>query len=144
MLLSNTCTYGIRAAMLVSARTGTDKTEYLSIKQIARQLDVSFYFLTKVLQVLTHARIMESHKGPSGGVRLARPAKSIVLMDIVEAMNEEDVFESCIMGLPDCTDANPCPLHKKCDQAMTMLRKLFETTNLAKMAKETNLNQFRL
>ncbi len=144
MLLSSACTYGIRAALLVSARTGQGEGEYLSIRRIAGQLDVSFHFLTKVLQVLTHASLMESHKGPAGGVRLARPGKSIYLMDIVEAIDGSEVFGSCILGLPNCADKQPCPLHRKCDRPMQQLRKMFEQTSLAKIARESNLHDIRL
>ena len=144
MLLSQSCMYGIRAALLVSARAGKDRTNYLPISHISDGLDISFYFLTKVLQVLTNAKIMESYKGPNGGVRLARAAETIYLMDIVEAVDGTSAFEGCVIGLPDCSDDKPCPLHKQCGQAMKQLQKMLRDTSLGELTKETERFLYRL
>lgn len=144
MLLSKSCMYAIRAALLVSAQTKKGEVAYSPIKQISDDLDVSFYFLTKILQVLTHADIMESYKGPNGGVRLARPAKAVCLMDIVRAVDGPDVFNGCILGLPGCDDSDPCPLHQKCTKAMAQLEKMFEKTTLAALTKEAERLLYRL
>lgn len=136
--------YAVRAALLVSAQTKKVDTGFSPIRQISDDLGVSFHFLTKILQVLTHADIMESYKGPNGGVRLARPAKAVYLIDIVKAVDGPEVFGGCILGLPGCDDSNPCPLHQKCTKAMVQLEKLFEKTSLASLTKEAERLLYRL
>lgn len=144
MFLSQSCMYGIRAAILVSARGEKDPSNFLPIKQISDELDVSFHYLTKILQVLTKAKIMESYKGPNGGVRLSRDADSIFLLDIIEAVDGSDIFSKCILGLPECGDDKPCPIHSQTDESMVKLQKLFKDTSLAKLAKETKDFKFHL
>lgn len=136
--------HGIRAALLVSARSDDDREQYYHIRQVSGELGVSFHFLTKILQVLTGANIMESYKGPNGGVRLARSPESIFLIDIVKAVDGTETFTNCIIGLPNCNDAQPCPLHRQCGTAMIQLQNMLETTSLAKLARETEKFRFRL
>ncbi len=44
-------------------------------------------FLLKVLQPLVSAGVLRSVKGPNGGYRLARPAKQITLLEVIEAVD---------------------------------------------------------
>lgn len=144
MLLSQSCMYGIRAAILVTAKGVEDPTNFLPIKQISDELNVSFHYLTKILQVLTKAKIMESYKGPNGGIRLSRDADSIFLNDIIEAVDGSEIFSKCILGLPECSDEKPCPIHSQCDESMVNIQKLFKEMSLAKLASETKEFKFNL
>lgn len=134
MILSKSCKYGLRAALLLATNPDSRGGKYLPIQRIADELGISFHFLTKILQVLTHAKILESYKGPSGGVRLARPAKMIQLIDVVTSLDGFESFQVCILGLPNCGDSNPCPLHNQYGKTRDQLQKMFEKTSLAKLA----------
>ncbi len=144
MLFSQSCIYGIRAALLVAIRSQKDSDSFTPIRMIAEELNVSFYFLTKILQTLTKARIMESYKGPNGGVRMAMASEDIYLIDIIEAFDEDKVFDSCLLGLPGCRDDDPCPLHKEWKKSKGQLQKVFQRTSLAKLTKEADRLMFRL
>ncbi len=80
-MLSGSCIYGLRAAIYVAAHTSNDS--YVSIREISEKLGISFHFLTKILQRLTEGGVMKSHRGPGGGVTLARPAARISILEIV-------------------------------------------------------------
>lgn len=108
MILSKSCIYGIQATIFVAAQGGGG---HVPISRIAEQLDISFHFLTKVLQQLTSAGILESMRGPRGGVVLARPVAEIALFDLVSAIDGTDIFTECMLGLPGCGFAAPCPAH---------------------------------
>jgi Rrf2 family protein len=92
----------------LARKTGSS---YVSIREIAEESGISFYFLSKVLHTLTREGIMTSHRGPKGGVALARPAEDIMIIEIVEAIDGLSFREQCITGLPRCCDDTPCPLH---------------------------------
>ncbi|MBC8124925.1 MAG: Rrf2 family transcriptional regulator [Candidatus Kapabacteria bacterium] len=108
MILSKSCIYGIQAAIFVTARA---KGEYVSISRISEELNISFHFLTKVLQQLTLAEIMVSYRGPKGGVALARNASDVTLYQLISAIDGPEMFTECMLGLPGCGDAAPCPAH---------------------------------
>lgn len=142
-LLSKSCVYGIRASILMAVRE-QDKNNYLSIKDIAEELNLSAHFLTKILQQLTQKGLLISHRGPKGGVRFSRPAKEIMLIEIVEAIDGLGLFEECALGLAGCGTAAPCPLHDKWAKHKVELRKLFEKANLGKVAQNVKDAGLRL
>ena len=135
MLLSKGCLYAVRAAMYVAS---TGRNEYVPILQIAEALNISFHFLTKILQTLTEKQIMISYRGPKGGIALARPANTIKLIEIVEAVDGNNMFTQCIFGLPGCGSLVPCPLHGEWERERERIRKMFENTTLALMADKIN------
>ena len=117
---------------------------YISIRSMSEQLDISFHFLTKVLQQLNSAGLMESHKGPNGGVRLSRPGGEITLFEIVEAIDGTEMFTECAMGLPNCGTGKPCPLHDKWGSTRDKIRNMLETMNLVELARESRELNLRI
>lgn len=109
MLLSKSCIYGIQATLYLAIQ---QDRPYIPIKEISEKMNISFHFLTKILQILTHAGIVKSEKGPKGGVALLKAADKISIFDIVHAIDGDAIFEECVMGFPGCSDDFPCSLHK--------------------------------
>ncbi len=140
-LLSKSCVYGIRAAILMAIKGERD---YLSIKDIAEELNLSAHFLTKILQQLTQEGLLLSHRGPKGGVKFSRPAREIKLIEIVAAIDGLELFEACALGLHGCGTATPCPLHEKWAKHTVLLRTLFETEDLEKLASNVGDAGLRL
>jgi len=139
MLLSKSCEYGLRA-MLYLATLGdgeedgeraVDPTrEYVSIRTISDELDIGFSFLTKVFQQLNDAGLLTSKRGPGGGVALTRRPEEVPLYDVVVAIDGDDLFEECVLGLPGCGEAQPCPLHDRWSETRDSLEATFRDTTL--------------
>ncbi len=134
--------YGIRAALFIASRE--QERKYVPIREISDKLDISFHFLTKILQVLTHHKIMTSYRGPNGGVSLARPAREITLMDMIAAIEPDSCLKECILGLPGCGDEKPCPLHAFWGGTRDQIQSMFETTNLESLGHNIQENDVRL
>lgn len=141
MLLSKSCIYGLRSAMYLSANT---KNEYVSIREMSDKLNISFHFLTKILQQLTADGLMESITGPKGGIRLSNKGKKATLLDIVLAIDGPDLFTQCALGLPGCGSAKPCPLHFSWMENREEIRKMLDRTSLQELAVEGKENNYRL
>ncbi len=141
MMLTKTCDYGIRAAVYIANRSDV---EFVSIREIAEQLDISFHFLTKILQKLTQKGMMKSSKGRSGGVMLARPAHTITLLEIILAIEETDCLKKCLLGLENCSDDNPCPIHDQWKVIRENIQSIFETTTLAQLKEGLNQGKTRI
>jgi Rrf2 family protein len=60
---------------------------------------------------LSRARLISARRGPRGGAMLARRPEAVFVNDIVEAIDGAFSQQRCILGLPQCSDGNPCPLH---------------------------------
>lgn len=141
MLLSSACVYGLRASLYLAS---TQESSYISITRISEKLGISRHFLTKVLQQLTEPGLMESMKGPKGGVRLAHSPDNIKLIEIVAAIDGIGVFSECILGLPECGLAKPCPLHDQWANTREEIREMFENTTLAELAKRGKEGNLRI
>ncbi|MFH1034712.1 MAG: Rrf2 family transcriptional regulator [Pseudomonadota bacterium] len=74
----------------------------MSTRQISEKLKVSDHHLSKVMQRLGRAGLVESLRGPKGGFRLARRGSSITLLDIYEAVEGRLQGGHCLLGRPAC------------------------------------------
>jgi Rrf2 family protein len=118
--------------------------KYVSIQEVAGKLNISFHFLTKVLQILTQNGIMVSYRGPNGGIALAKPANAVSLSDIIEAIDGTAIFTECLLGLPGCGHADPCPAHEQWTSMRSKLSTLCKKTMLDTLAKKANQLNVRL
>jgi Rrf2 family protein len=143
MLFSKGCTYAIRTSLLVTLKEMDEHRKFIPIRELSDELNLSFHFLTKIMQSLTEARIIESFRGPNGGIGLARPAKDIMLIDIVAAVDGMALFSECALGLPGCGESKPCPLHDSWAKRREDLRKMLSRTSLAMLAKDIHDHDFR-
>ncbi|HDL18167.1 MAG TPA: Rrf2 family transcriptional regulator [Bacteroidetes bacterium] len=141
MILSKTCDYAMRAVFYIAAQK---ERKFIPIREVSEKLDISFHFLTKILQVLTRAHILVSFKGPNGGIALACPAESISLSDISKAIDGSKIYEECILGLDQCGDENPCPLHNEWKRIRDQIQNLFDKTTFAEVAEKINCGEFRI
>lgn len=141
MLLSKSCVYGLRATLYLAA---IGDEEYISIGKISEDLDISRHFLTKILQELTAEELLESYKGPKGGVRLARGADDISLLEIVKAIEGPELFTECVLGLPGCGMQKPCPIHHEWMNYRNGLQEMLAGTSLKKVAEEGKAGNMRL
>lgn len=132
-MLSKACTYGLLASFYVAK---AKRTDYVSIRQMSDDLGISFHFLTKILQKLTLAGIMISHKGPKGGVSIGRNPESISLLDIITAIDGPELLKECILGLSGCGHERPCPMHNRWVAIRNDLTTLFTERNLANASEE--------
>lgn len=141
MLLSKSCVYGLRASLyLASKKDG----QYHSIREMSEELDISFHFVTKILQQLTADGLMESYKGPNGGVRLSQKGKSATLYDMVIAIDGPGLFTQCALGLPGCGSQDPCPLHESWVDTRGSIENMLKRTSLDEIAVEGKQKKFRL
>ena len=141
-ILSKASLYGIRAAVYVALMK--DDRKYVPIKEVSSELGISFHFLTKILQKLTHHKIMISYRGPNGGVALAKPAGDISLMDMITAIEPHEEFDQCILGLEGCGEAIPCPLHEQWGETRDKIKAMFDNTNLAELGRRIKEDGFRV
>ena len=131
-MFSRAAEYAIRA-MTFLARQPSGKLS--GAREIARAENVPMAFLWKILQNLTRRRLIRSFKGVHGGYELASPAHRITVGDIVCAMDNGDAAEGCVLGLAECSDRNPCPLHDTWKDIRGRLTGMMQQTTMADLAE---------
>ena len=133
-MFSKACEYAIRAVLYISIRS-IDGSK-LSIKEIAKEIDSPEPFTAKILQSLSREGIISSIKGPNGGFFLEPKAKPIPLNMIVKAIDGEDILHSCALGLKQCSDKFPCPIHDEIKAYKNRLRDVMNGTTVQQLTKE--------
>jgi len=102
-------------ACLEMARAGDG---LVTIPAIAAKFAISAHHLAKVMQLLVKRGLAEAVRGAAGGYRLARPAKEVTLLDIVEIFEGNARLERCLLDDADrtCERAELCRLKKVFDE----------------------------
>jgi Rrf2 family protein len=110
-IFSKTCEYAMRSVFFIAHKTLNGNR--VGIKEIAVGIDSPEHFLAKILQDLSRRGIVQSVKGPNGGFYLDEDNLNRPLSDIVEAVDGKEIFVGCGLGLKQCSEKNPCPLHNE-------------------------------
>jgi len=134
-MLSAACKDAIRA-MIYIAKENKKEKRFISIKEIAKELNLSFYFLSKILQKLVKDGFLESYRGPNGGVKLTKDLKDISLLDIIASIDGLDVFTNCILGFEECSDDHPCAIHDKWADKRETIYNMFKESTLEDIEEE--------
>jgi Rrf2 family protein len=104
---------------------------YFTATDLAESLNIPSPLFSKVLNQLADADLIESRKGPSGGVRLHRPPEEIRIIEIVHALDGKDALNKCIMGFRECSSKSPCPMHEYWGTQRRELQQKLSNTSLA-------------
>lgn len=145
MVFSKACEYGIRATLYIAHQSLDEKRA--TLKDIAAEIDSPVAFTAKILQQLTRQNVIVSTKGPTGGFKLEKEKmKATNLLEIVEAIDGKDLFTQCGLGLKECSETHPCPVHNEFKHVRDRLHKMLISTSIHEMAiglenKETYLKR---
>ncbi|MFO0841933.1 MAG: Rrf2 family transcriptional regulator [Gemmataceae bacterium] len=129
-MLSKTGLHAVRA-MVALARLPAGS--YAGAASIAEEIGAPRNYLGKLLKDLAEEGLVESQKGMGGGFRLLRDAKEITLFEVVEPIEHISRWAGCILGLPACSDAEPCPLHDRWKAVRNAYLHMLQRTTLAEL-----------
>lgn len=101
---------------------------------ISEQCDIPPLYLFKILGKLIKANILHSKRGPGGGFTLARPAKDITILEIIEAVDKPMVD---YQQLADFTSNKPfiLKIKKVCQSATEKAIEIYSKAKLSDMVK---------
>lgn len=131
-MIGKTATYGIRA-MLALARA--PRGEYVPATRIAELVQVPPSYLSKLLQILARAGLVQSVRGLTGGFRLARAANSICLHDIVEPLEPIERWSGCFLGNASCSEETACAIHDRWKKVQQAYLKMLRRSTLGELAR---------
>ena len=103
--------------------------------ELAKITKVPAPYLSKVLQHLRDHQLVLSQRGVGGGIRLARPAAEITILDVASAVEPVKRIDTCPLGLPGHGN-QLCPLHRRMDDALQQIEETFANSTLAEVIQE--------
>jgi len=105
-------------------------------KEVSDVLKTPLAFTSKILLELARAGIITSVKGPGGGFFLSEENQKIKIIKIVEVMGDIAYFSSCGLGLDECSEEHPCPIHDVFRIGRDSLLALFENKSIGELGAE--------
>lgn len=133
-MLSMKAKYAIRALMVLASSEG--KT--LQSKSIAKEADAPIKFLEAILLELKHQGLVESKRGIFGGYYLVKPAKHILLGDVIRMIDgmlapircaSVNNYQRC----DDCTDEKSCTIRHVMIEVRNAIAQVLDKKTLAEM-----------
>ena len=97
---------------------------------LARAVDVPRNYLGKILHELVRAGILKSTRGKGGGFELAVPPEELTLLKVATQFDRVG-GRRCLLGRPECSEDNPCPVHDRWRTAAVEIEKFFDETTVA-------------
>ncbi|KQO22399.1 Rrf2 family transcriptional regulator [Flavobacterium sp. Leaf82] len=142
-MFSKACEYGIRASIFIAANSS--KGIRVGIKDVAKEIDSPEPFTAKIMQILTKSNIIGSAKGVGGGFEISAEAlKSIKLIHIVDAIDGDNIYKGCGIGLKECSEVHPCPVHNEFKKIRELLVAMLTNTSLEELALSVKSGDFHL
>ena len=134
-MLSKACEYGIRAVVHIAYKS--QNNERVGLKEIAAAIDSPEAFTGKIMQQLSRSGIVESVKGPFGGFWMnEKSLQTVTVRDIVEVIDGDKLYTKCGLGLNQCDDAHPCPVHGQYKIIRNKVIEMHSRTFVADLARK--------
>lgn len=124
------------ATRLVLHLAGLAPGTRVSIAEISRIQQLPVPFVRRLVGLLIQAGLVVSTRGAGGGLRLAREAREISLLQVVEAVEGTLALNHCVGNLKACARAEHCPGHPAWTQATLILVRHLGAVDFATLASE--------
>jgi len=142
-MFSKSCEYALRAILYIGQQSAQNIK--VSLPEISKAIDSPQAFTAKILQQLTRNTIVKSTKGPYGGFFINTDEMTkIKLSDVVKVMDGDSIYKGCGLGLKQCNEDAPCPIHFKFVKVRTELKDMLESTTLEMLVNDMNTDKFHL
>jgi Rrf2 family nitric oxide-sensitive transcriptional repressor len=130
MRLTQWTDYTLRVLMYCAASEG--RAQPVTISEIAQAHAISRSHLTKIVVDLSRQGLLETTRGRGGGLRLLKPAREIVLGDVVRATESDFTMVECFdAGANTCRLGAHCGLKGVLGQALQAYFRVLDGVTLA-------------
>jgi len=139
MRLSKRTEYGIKAAIRLALRS---ERGYTQSRELAESEQLPAKFLESILLALRSASILESKVGAGGGYKLARPADSIYISELVAVLDPETAEEPIQLELSPGRAALS-HLQERIDSSLEEILGSLTLAELAELAESRSDSDFK-
>lgn len=127
--------YGLIALLHLADREG----RVVPVREIGERYPLPRRLLAEVLKDLSRAGLVDSQRGATGGYRLARPAESVTLGEVVATLEGAPALTSCqdlgaALANGECEVQPVCPIRSPLTRLRQGIWALLEGTTLRSLA----------
>ncbi len=99
-------------ALKILIHIARDSSKNHSAQKIYEELGIPYKYLGRILTDLSKTGFLAVTRGKFGGYIMAKRPAEVRLAHILMAFEGSDLFDRCMLGNKDCSQANPCAIHK--------------------------------
>jgi Rrf2 family protein len=126
MVLSKTTSYSLRILIRLASLEG----EEITAGRLQQELAIPNRYLRRLLTELTKHGLIRSIQGRYGGYLLARRSDTIRISEVIEAIEDFESLNQCILGVPDCALKEKCAMHDIWEEIKNKMVSTFSGTSL--------------
>ena len=127
MKFQKTTEYAIRVMIYLAKY----KEERFSANKLHRELNIPYKYLGRLMSRLSVAGLVEVLPGKLGGYKIAQDLEAIYLYQITDLVEGLENYDRCVLGFSECSDENPCSLHKQWVKHREGIKEMLYNTSLA-------------
>jgi Rrf2 family protein len=125
--------YGLRAMIHLA---GLPPGKIAPLHDLSTTLHLPREFLAKILKVLAERGLIRSSRGAHGGYQLARPAREISFLEVIEAVEGPVQLNVCLDHMDRCDVSAACTMHHVWKLGQERMLEVYRRTSLAELARE--------
>ena len=104
--------------------------------ELAEAADCPEQFLSKVLQSLTRAGLIQSYRGNTGGFELRPEYREASLLQVIEAIEGPVRLNVCLASEQACSRQSWCPAHPVWEEAQSAMTEVLRKTTIGGLARK--------
>lgn len=134
-MFSKSTEYALRAIIYLAQKSSVDHK--IGITELSEAIDSPKSFTAKILQKLTKDNLLiSSVTGPTGGFFLTEQSKKKSLLHVLTLLEDEGIITGCILGLKECSENNPCPMHSEYKKIKPQLLDMLDHKTITELASQ--------
>jgi Rrf2 family protein len=134
MQLTRAADYGVRVMIHLASIAGNGRH---SLSELAKAADAPESFLSKVLQALVRAGLIESRRGQTGGFSITHSGTNATIREVIEAVDGPVRLNHCLLESRPCHRKSWCPAHPVWARAQAAMFAVLEAATIGELAAET-------
>lgn len=135
MRLTKMTSYALR----ILIHCGQTPERKVRASDIANAYQITEANVSKVVQLLVRAGLLETVRGPGGGLMLARPPREIRIGDIVRATEDTTIQTDCFgQGVDECAILHAVPINRVFGNAVDAFIEVLDRHSLEEFIRLRN------
>ncbi len=132
-LLTKHTDYAIRALLVLAKKNNL----FVSARAIAKEQNMPYQFLRRILQMLIKHKLVVSKEGGGGGFKLNKPPKSIPVEQIIEIFQGNVQFSECMFRKKICCNHAACVIRKQIQKIEQIVVSKFTKITIATLLRDS-------
>src|SRR5205807_5384768 len=106
-----------------------------SLQDLSSTLHLPREFLAKILKILAGRGLVRSARGAHGGYQLARPARDISFLEVIEAVEGPVQLNVCLDHKDRCDVSANCTMYHVWKDGQERMLEVYRRTSLAELSE---------